>query len=47
MTLHPVVIIFSFLAGGFLFGILGLVLAVPVAAAIKLTLAHYYGELPD
>lgn len=47
VTLHPVVIIFSFLAGGVLLGIPGVVLAVPVAAAIKLTLAHYYGEPPD
>lgn len=33
--LHPLVVIFAVLAGGQLFGIVGLVLAVPVAASIK------------
>ncbi len=42
--LHPVVIIFSFLSGAALFGILGLLLAVPVAASIKIILGIYYAE---
>ena len=42
--LHPVVIIFAFLSGGALFGILGLLLAVPVAASIKIILTMYYAE---
>lgn len=42
--LHPVVIIFAFLAGGVLFGPLGVLLAVPVAGVIKIILAAYYGE---
>lgn len=33
--LHPLVVIFAVLAGGQLFGVIGLVLAVPVAASIK------------
>ena len=41
---HPVVIIFSFLAGGVLFGIAGIILAIPVALAIKTVLAALYGE---
>jgi predicted PurR-regulated permease PerM len=42
--LHPVVIIFSFLSGAVLFGAIGLLLAVPVAASIKIVLATYYAE---
>lgn len=41
---HPVVIIFSFLAGGVLFGIAGIILAIPVALAIKTVLAALYEE---
>lgn len=44
--LHPVVIIFCFLAGGLLFGLVGVVLSVPVALAVKTTLAVLYDE-PD
>ena len=42
--LHPVVIIFSSLSGAVLFGIIGLLLAVPVAASIKIVLTTYYAE---
>ena len=42
--LHPVVIIFCFTAGGILFGIAGVVMAVPVALAIKISLAVLYEE---
>ena len=42
--LHPVVIIFCFIAGGMLFGIAGVVLAVPAALAIKICLAELYDE---
>jgi len=38
VRLHPLVILFAALAGGNIAGILGLVLAVPVAATIKLIL---------
>jgi len=41
---HPVVVIFSFVVGVMLFGIIGLLLAVPTAASIKLILQHYYAE---
>ena len=33
--LHPLLVIFSLLAGGELFGILGVVVAVPLAAVLK------------
>lgn len=42
--LHPVVIIFCFLSGAVLFGIIGLLLAVPVAASLKIILKIYYAE---
>jgi predicted PurR-regulated permease PerM len=38
VELHPLIVIFSVLAGGALFGVLGTLLAVPVAAAIKVIL---------
>ena len=44
VRLHPVVIIFAMLSGGVLFGVIGILLAVPVAASLKAILADYYGE---
>ena len=41
---HPVVVMFAFLSGAVIFGIIGLILAVPVAATIRLVLTHYYAE---
>jgi len=40
----PVLVIFSFLSGGILYGIAGVILAVPVALAVKTTLAVLYEE---
>lgn len=40
----PVLVIFCFLAGGTLFGIVGIIVAVPVALTIKVTLATLYRE---
>jgi predicted PurR-regulated permease PerM len=42
--LHPVVIIAAFVCGAMLFGVVGLLLAVPSAVCIKLALEHYYAE---
>lgn len=42
--LSPVLIIFCFLSGGILFGVVGVILAVPVALSIKVMLATLYGE---
>ncbi|HLK25205.1 MAG TPA: AI-2E family transporter [Caulobacteraceae bacterium] len=42
--LHPTLVIFCFLAGALLFGITGVIMAVPVALAVKVTLATLYGE---
>jgi predicted PurR-regulated permease PerM len=44
---HPVLIIFCFLAGAVLLGIPGVILAVPVALTVKATLATLYGEDAD
>jgi predicted PurR-regulated permease PerM len=41
---HPVVVIFCFLAGGALFGIVGMILAVPTALLVKVTLSVLYRE---
>jgi len=41
---HPTLIIFCFLAGGALFGVIGVIAAVPVALVIRTTLAVLYDE---
>ncbi|MGE5549556.1 MAG: AI-2E family transporter [Bacteroidota bacterium] len=43
--LHPLLVIFALLAGGKLFGFLGLILAVPVAAAIMVVISEYLREM--
>jgi len=43
--LHPLCVIFAILAGGALFGFLGVLLAVPTAGAIKVVLMHYWPEM--
>ncbi len=42
--LHPVVIIAGFVCGAMLFGVVGLLLAVPTAMCIRIALEHYYAE---
>ncbi len=41
---HPVLVIFCFLAGGTLFGVVGVITAVPIAIIIKTTLSVLYDE---
>jgi len=43
--LHPLAVIFALLAGGALLGILGMVLAIPVAASVKVILYQFYPDL--
>ncbi len=43
--LHPLVVIFAVLAGATLFKFVGIVLAVPIAGAIKVVLLHFWPEL--
>jgi predicted PurR-regulated permease PerM len=38
--LHPVAVIFAVLAGGQLFGFLGILLALPVASALNVLVRH-------
>ncbi len=40
--LHPVAVIFAVMAGGQLFGFLGILLALPVAAVLVVVLRHFY-----
>ncbi len=47
MGLHPLVVIFTLLAGGELYGFIGILLAVPAAAAIKVILRYIYLKLVD
>ena len=42
--LHPVAVIFAVLAGGQLFGFVGVLLALPVAAVVMVVLRHIHGE---
>lgn len=44
VQLHPTVVIFAFLSGGLLLGVAGVILAVPVAASVKVVLGHYYAQ---
>jgi predicted PurR-regulated permease PerM len=43
--LHPLVVIFAVLAGATLFKFVGIVIAVPIAGAIKVVLLHFWPEL--
>ncbi|MGE5573260.1 MAG: AI-2E family transporter [Bacillota bacterium] len=43
--LHPVAVIFAILAGGHLFGIVGILLAVPVAAIVRVIFRYLHGRL--
>jgi predicted PurR-regulated permease PerM len=43
--LNPIVVVFAFLAGGTLFGMLGLLLAIPVAASIRVVIKEW-GNAP-
>lgn len=42
---RPVLVMFCFLAGGLLFGMIGVVLAVPTALTVKAVLAELYGDV--
>ncbi|HLH11984.1 MAG TPA: AI-2E family transporter [Methylovirgula sp.] len=45
--LHPVLIIFCFLVGGVLFGLPGIILAVPIALTVRVTLSVLRGEAQE
>jgi predicted PurR-regulated permease PerM len=47
VKLHPVIVIFTILAGAAIGGAMGLLIAVPVAATIKIILSYLYAKLID
>lgn len=47
VKLHPAVVIFSLLSGGVVFGLLGIVLAVPFTATMRLVLIYVRAKLRD
>jgi predicted PurR-regulated permease PerM len=47
VKLHPILVIFSILAGGHLAGALGLLIAVPMAATTRIILVYLYNKLTD
>lgn len=47
VRLHPAIVIFALLSGGATFGLLGVVLAVPVAATMRLVLIYIQAKLRD
>ncbi len=46
VNLHPTVLVFSLLMGAVLFGFVGLLFAIPIAAALKAILYHYALKKP-
>jgi predicted PurR-regulated permease PerM len=47
VRLHPALVIFSLLTGGAVFGLIGVVLGVPVAATLRLVLIYVSAKLRD
>lgn len=47
VRLHPAIVIFALLSGGAVFGLLGIILAVPVAATLRLVLIYVRAKLRD
>jgi len=42
LNLHPLTVMFSLLAGGYLAGFLGMLLSLPIAASLKVVFETYY-----
>lgn len=47
VELHPIIVIFAILAGGHLGGALGLLVAIPMAATIRIILVYLYNKMVD
>lgn len=45
--LHPLIVLFAVLAGGHIWGIMGFVLAVPIAASIKIVLQFFLDKINE
>lgn len=46
-SLSPITVIFCFLAGGIVYGIVGVIMAVPVALTLRITLKTIHGEYEE
>ncbi|MCL6561263.1 MAG: AI-2E family transporter, partial [Firmicutes bacterium] len=42
---HPLIVIFSMLAGGELYGLAGMLLAVPAAAVLRVIVKYAYAKM--
>ena len=47
VNVHPLAVIVAILAGSSILGVVGALVAIPVAAAIQIMLREFYGEEPD
>lgn len=47
VRLHPALVIFALLSGGAVFGLIGVILAVPIAATLRLVLIYVSAKLRD
>ena len=47
VNVHPLAVIVAILAGSSVLGVVGALVAIPVAAAIQIMLREFYGEEPD
>lgn len=47
LGMHPLVIVFALLAGGELLGILGMLIAVPLVASLRIVSSYFYLKLVD
>ncbi|MEF9958973.1 MAG: AI-2E family transporter, partial [Niameybacter sp.] len=45
VKLHPIAVLLAIVIGGELFGLIGILLGVPVAAFIRLLIIRYMGDL--
>jgi predicted PurR-regulated permease PerM len=47
VNVHPLAVIVAILAGSSILGVVGALVAIPVAAALQIVLREFYGEEPD
>jgi predicted PurR-regulated permease PerM len=45
--MHPLIIVFALLAGGELLGILGMLIAIPLTAALRIIFSYIYLKFVD
>ena len=47
VDLHPITVLIAFVIGAQLMGVLGMIVSIPVASALKVTLTNVYRHLVD